>query len=308
MINPVDSANAAVEVPHNQGVAGVRAAPAPGSGDDFAAVLKSFMKTSSSGSVNEEELFAGLVQKMASEKDAAAAGFNQHFQSAVSAHTRSDGYIAYEDATKTALKKSVADQTLTQEEASQIYSTAFAAAQLDSNQEALFDGRGSEEDNTVAVAEIEQGILRAKDFLAKLAAGEIATTARDLNEASNAAPQASGGEPGRVSADPSSLTAGARKAEDGPEGFVYKPVSDSDGNLVVLLPAEFTGAISQLVLKEGDEVIAKGRFTSVANGGREHYRFSKPGKEYPDGLTVEATLEDGRKVTYAISDSSRRWD
>jgi hypothetical protein len=48
--------------------------------------------------------------------------------------------------------------------------------------------------------------------------------------------------------------------------------------------------------------------TSVANGGREHFRFNKPGADYPKDLTVEVTMKDGSIKTYKIPDPSQRYD
>ncbi len=68
---------------------------------------------------------------------------------------------------------------------------------------------------------------------------------------------------------------GAVAAADrnGSQVFLWKPVSDSNGNLVVILPAKFNNLIDGPVTVNG----TPGRFTSVANGNRSHWRFDKPG-------------------------------
>jgi hypothetical protein len=90
---------------------------------------------------------------------------------------------------------------------------------------------------------------------------------------------------------------------------LYKPVSDSDGKLVVLskklgvkpkiyeaLPTgELQDAIIQYKHKDGSithwkvkrpshkkgKFVDAGRYSGNGNGGRDHWRFKKPGGEYP---------------------------
>ncbi len=96
---------------------------------------------------------------------------------------------------------------------------------------------------------------------------------------------------------------------DGPNGFLFKPVSDSDGKLAVLLPERMTGRAESVVIKDATgNVLDRGRFTGVGNGDREHLRFSKPGERYGQNVIVEITLKDGRKVQYQIPDPSKRHD
>ena len=78
-------------------------------------------------------------------------------------------------------------------------------------------------------------------------------------------------------------------------GFLWKPVSESDGKLVVLLPTSLTGKVLgvRVLDSDGKSVLATGRFSSVANGNREHFRFSKPGDSFPAGAIVEIELKDG---------------
>lgn len=96
---------------------------------------------------------------------------------------------------------------------------------------------------------------------------------------------------------------------DGPNGFLFKPRSDSDGKAVVLMPARLTGKIDQVVLKSPDgQVIEKGRFSGVANGDRAHFRFIKPGGAYPPGTTVEVRLDDGSTRQWKLANPALRHD
>ena len=96
---------------------------------------------------------------------------------------------------------------------------------------------------------------------------------------------------------------------DGPNGFLFKPRSDSDGKAVVLMPARLTGKIDHVVLKSPDgQVIEKGRFSGVANGDRAHFRFSKPGGAYPPGTIVEVRLDDGSTRQWKLTNPAQRHD
>lgn len=75
----------------------------------------------------------------------------------------------------------------------------------------------------------------------------------------------------------------------GSNAFLWKPASDNDGRLVVLLPAWVIdpanpgGSPGTLIV-----MAERGVFRSYANGNRAHYRFSKPGAAY--GRDVLVTL------------------
>ena len=93
-----------------------------------------------------------------------------------------------------------------------------------------------------------------------------------------------------------------------PDGFLWKPSSDGDGKLVILLPKEWTGKAEQVKILDpsGKKVVETGRFTSIANGFRQHYRFNKSGGSYPDNATVQVTFSDGSVASIKIGDSANR--
>ena len=88
---------------------------------------------------------------------------------------------------------------------------------------------------------------------------------------------------------------------NGTQTLLWKPASDSDGNLVVLLPAMFNGIIDGGVTVNGE----KGRFTSVANGNRSHFRFSKPGSAYGSNAQVKWS-SNGKPYTVTIPNGATR--
>ena len=92
---------------------------------------------------------------------------------------------------------------------------------------------------------------------------------------------------------------------DGADGFLWKPVSESDGNLVVLFPREFEAVFLEVQVFTSGGQSESGRFTGFANGNRQHWRFSMPGSSY-DG-TVVATSLNGECV-WTVSNPSGRQD
>lgn len=91
-------------------------------------------------------------------------------------------------------------------------------------------------------------------------------------------------------------------------GFLWKPVSDKNGDLAILIPKQLTGKVKEVRIlhPDGTKSIAKGKYSGVGNGNREHYRFTKPGGGYPDGAIVLIKLEDGSARHVRISDTSKR--
>lgn len=90
-------------------------------------------------------------------------------------------------------------------------------------------------------------------------------------------------------------------------GFLWKPVSEGDGNLVVLLPASLRGRVGGVAITKGGGVVERGRFAGdTHNGGRPHFRFSQPGAAYGTGLTVVATLTSGGTQSWGIPNGGQR--
>lgn len=90
--------------------------------------------------------------------------------------------------------------------------------------------------------------------------------------------------------------------------FLWKPESEKDGNLAILLPSSLTGRVREvcILMPDGSRALQRGHYSGVGNGSREHYRFSKPGKKFPDGAIVLIKLEDGSSRHLKISDTAKR--
>lgn len=90
-------------------------------------------------------------------------------------------------------------------------------------------------------------------------------------------------------------------------GFLWKPVSESNGRLVVLIPPQYTGRIGSVFLaRKTGTVIEQGAYGGVHNGGRAHYRFSSAGSSYGTAIFVVADLEGGTSVSWYVPNGAVR--
>jgi hypothetical protein len=264
---------------------------------DFDVTLKAFITPNSSNQVSEEALFSALIkERIQSEQgEDGLKAFQEILGKQLSSHTKSDGYVAVEDATKAALIEYRTAGKIDEELANKIYSQAFSAAQLDSNENVLFDDRGGAGDTTIAVASLEQALLASRVKMEKFDSGELTPTERQVDEVTI-------GKSAFATASSTGHSSGT-----GSGGFLFKPISDSDGKLAVLLPSIYAGmAQSMRLLSPSGAAIETGRYGGNGNGNREHFRFSQPGQNYPAGVIVEATLTSGETVRYTISNPSQR--
>ncbi len=260
--------------------------------------LRNTLAPDGAGNVHEEQLQHAVVLKLLGEGSSEAAStYNQAFSQA-----RTQG-LSNEDAVKAALSVTVDEEKITQEVAEQINGVSFRAAQLDDNHSALFDNRGSANDHTIAVKSKDEAIAMAEAVIQKIKSGEIEAGPRALNAPSNTI-----GGTSSVSASGGSVNAAGLSTT----GFLWKPVSESDGKLVVLLPPSFTGHVQSAAIysdlpPSAGTFIEEGRFSGDRhNGGRAHFRFDNSGRNYPDNSYLVAKLSDGTKVPFQIGNSSSR--
>ena len=283
------------QTPSTSGIPASTPTPAtPATGGEFDQTLKAFIAPGTGNKVSEEELFSALVQERIKKTkgDGALGEFTTILNSCKERMKKPDGHVPVEEATKQALIEFREAKKISQEETDKIYSESFAAAQLDENKEALFDGKGGANDPTIAVASMEQALLLSR---AKIESFDSGTSKADIRSVSEAA------------AGKAAMTSGSEMASGADAGFLFKPVSESDGKLVVLLPSRLTGLVSGVSLVSSDgQVLESGRYRGIGNGGREHFRFNKPGGQYANGLSVQAKLVTGEIVRYLISNTAQR--
>jgi hypothetical protein len=253
----------------------------------FDEILSKILKPNSANKVNEEELFAGIIEERTStlKGEEASKTYHDKLDEYMASMQRADGYIPVEDAARKALGDMVDLGVLSQEESEMVHAQSFRAAQLDNNLNALYDGRGSAGDPTIALASMDSALLGAKTVINKLEVGE------EIDDSNSDDGSTIGDEIG------------------GDTGFVFKPVSEKDGNLAILFPPSFTDQIEDIFLKdkEGNE-IEVGNAQGPTNGNRETFRFQKPGAEYLKNIMVEVLLKNGSIMQYEILNSSERYE
>lgn len=257
--------------------------------------LGDFITGGKNGQVNEERLQHGIVRFLLNQEDPSLEqGYLKAFQA-----ERNEG-VGTEDAVKQALKSLVENGGLTRKKAREINGISFRAAQLDSRLSVLYDGKGGPGDNTVAKMEVSAALSLAEKTLKQIESGALSAPPRALSAPSNTA-QA-----------PSNAVSSGSSAQSSQE-FLWKPVSDSDGKLVVLLPADLAGQVQSVgvfsTLPPSSRTrLAEGRYTgNTENGNRLHYRFSKSGASFPNGSFLVATLSSGKTVSYKIPHTSARF-
>lgn len=265
----------------------------------FSDVLMDFLPNEPGQEVNEEQLFSAVIaerlegMKGSEALDSYKASFEEH----LSAMKHPNGYEPVEDASRAALNDMVDQGILSLEEAESIHAQAFQAAQLDDNQSALYDSLGS----TTAVAMIEMALESSTNLLAAFDSGE-----KDAGRMSLDYRQDSGIDYTSAS---SSLDTGQSTTTAIGGGFLFKPVSESDGNLVVLLPSSMSGDVSELTIRDSNgQVLDTGRDLGDYDDGRPLFRFSSPGGAYPENITVTALMSNGEVRDYTIPAPAQRYE
>ncbi len=94
-------------------------------------------------------------------------------------------------------------------------------------------------------------------------------------------------------------------------GFLWKPESEKDGNLVILLPSYYNEccdvSIYPYPYTDGSGLIEQGDYQTRANGDRPHYRFGSPGGSYCGGGPCSAVVTCGGITDiYYIPDTGDR--
>lgn len=263
----------------------------------FTTELDAVLKTHEASSVSEEELFSALVGQQLIERGLTTA---QEYQASLSNYLGSDSeYMPLETAAKEVLGAMLDAEALTGEEANIIYSRAFRAAQLDDNDSFLFDHKASGSDITAATADRATAVQQGLSTLADLEEEEFKAE-RSVRELTPGVEQIMSS----YGTGTSSIVSGS--ANLGLSGFLFKPESESDGNLVVLSPYDFTGKIDTVRLTQAGELIEEGRFSGIANGNRSHFRFNQPGSKYPADITVEFVLDNGAIEEFLIRNPAER--
>ena len=261
--------------------------------------LKNYLTPNKEGKVNEEQLQFALANTMLSEKSIKLGDeFTKYFAKAAASNP------SIEDNVKTALQELVSKGSITENEASTLNGVTFKAAQLDTNLDMLYDGKGGPNDPTIAVASLDEALSKATSLIDSYRKGNQDISDRPLTIPSNTKDPLTTADTPSTGGTPDSVTTNRN-------GFLWKPVSDNNGKLVVLLPSNLSGKVESASIHSSlppseSNIIETGKFSGIANGSRSHFRFSKPGSSFPDGAYVVAKLSNGGYSTFQIGDSSSR--
>lgn len=293
---------------------------------EFDTLMRGLLKPDGENNVNEEELFAALVQERVYSLKGQEIGdqFRAAYEKNKSQCTNSNGYCYFEKAARDSLKEFQAAGNLSVEEADKIHSEAFEAAQLDANHTALFDSHGGVNDPTMAVSKMEAALLAAQTMLEKISSGAVAAPSHALHAeypALGTMPLKSstgisvvggtGGDPDIGSKVKSEITPRKFKI-DGNEGMLWKPFAEHTGKLIMMLPPTYTGQVASITLRNAEtgQKLDTGRYFSVGEGvtAREKWIFKKPGDKYPDNVNVVIKFRDGNTQTLHIAKPGKRYD
>jgi hypothetical protein len=260
-----------------------------GGESEFQQLLQTMLQADSNGKVNEEQLFSAIINERLTSNvgEDAAERYRQLFTEMQEDMTRADGYVPVEAAANQALNGLVAEGVISGEEAGTIQGQAFTAAQLDDKMGTLYDSQGS----TVAVMLVNLALETAESTLNELDDGTIsANSSQDDVEGAGESAETQG-------------------TFIGGDGFLYKPVSESNGNLVILLPAYMQGEVTSVELLDSEgNSIESGDSSGPYEDGRPLFRFNDAGSGYPDNMTVQVQLASGEVKEYTIPDSAKRWE
>jgi hypothetical protein len=265
----------------------------PRKNESLGSFLQRELKPNAEGNFHEEQLQYGVAAYLLNEKSPA---LYDKFKSAYSDYAKKVGSkSSFEDGVKAALKTLVTQKDISKTDAEDINGKSFRAAQLDDDVKTLFDDKGGPDDKTIAVLSAKEAAEKVNRVYGRIRRGETAAPSRELDAASNT----------KVGSKTVTSAQGAGN------GFLWKPISESDGKLVILAPKDISTNVSSIsIYKKGSnnqkELIESGRFAGIANGDRAHYRFAKVGGSYPDGAVVEIKLKDGKVVSEVIGETSSR--
>ncbi len=91
----------------------------------------------------------------------------------------------------------------------------------------------------------------------------------------------------------------------GSGGFLWKPVSESNGQLVIQRPGSRRGTVAGCSISGSFGSETGGWGGDTHNGRRPHYRFSKSGGSYGSNIRVTARTTSGTKTWTVPNGSSR---
>lgn len=95
-----------------------------------------------------------------------------------------------------------------------------------------------------------------------------------------------------------------RKIVTGPDEFAYKPESELDNKMVVIIPKDYRNrAISaSIIALDGETVILEMKNPRYGDDNRPYFRSDRSGKEFAGAAVFRVTLVDGSVADFSIPD------
>lgn len=277
---------------------------------DFSDFMKKVMTPRDQGQVSEEDLFAAIMEQRVTKESAEAGEFFKTKRLELMETMRSpSGFVPMEDLAKAVMREVVAAGHLTEEKAKQIHGESFRAAQLDDNLDALYDHLGGADDVTMATAQFDEALEKAYDIFEQIDKGELKVDPAELDRPSNTKTSSAV----VASGIPRHLTPGTVYV-DGADGFLWKPESESDGHLLVLMPQRLKDQVKRVEIHSSlpptpENLLATHeKMTGYHAGNRGKFRFDRHGAEFGKDIYVVAYKTDGTTENWKIEDGSKRND
>ncbi|WP_163338868.1 hypothetical protein [Desulfopila sp. IMCC35008] len=273
---------------------------------NLAPYLYELLGNTKPASVNEEQLFAGIVHErlIAAKGEEAANAYDVALEKQMGSHERADGYVFMEDAARAALRDLEQQGILTLEEAETIHAQAFQASQLDSNKNALYDSYGT----TQSVASTESAMESALATLLKFDSGELESGRMSLSFTQGQQAGSSVAGTAATSGTTDSMTAAGLVAgstvltgtQADISGIRWNPVSKGVGKLAVVLPSALQD-VEQVYVTDTQGNIAEKGFLASEDKGRHVFRFNGKGGSYPSPSILHVEMGDGKLYQFEIN-------
>ncbi len=286
---PINGLNGTAIVPSQVSLGSQQAPEVSG----FENLLNSMLVPDDKGQVNEEQLFSALINERLTDMKGSnvALEYQNRFAENQKQLQFPNGYIPLETSARNALESLADDGFLSREEAENIHSQAFKAAQIDDNKNALYDSFGSRFDDTIAVTMVKMAIEAAESEISKFDKGAA--------------------DAGRLAFDIAGDTLPDEIVQPGTEhyadGLIWKPASDSNGDAAIILQSSLRGNIDSVTLHDNKgNTMEEKQVVMVDEKGRSILFFDRPGSGYHENLTVQVAMKNGEIIKYKVTDPSHR--
>ncbi|MCK5517304.1 MAG: hypothetical protein KAI39_10550, partial [Desulfobulbaceae bacterium] len=157
----------------------------------------------------------------------------------------------------------------------------------------LYDSLGS----TMAVTMVELALQSAEDAITGFDAGTATPGRLGFGMEDMMAAQTLPSQSGAVS-----LAAGSYS-----DGLIWKPASDTTGDVGIILDSYLKGNIDSVTLHDSNgNILEEKNVARTDDRERSIVFFNRPGHEYPDNMTVRVSLKDGDALQYLVANPSER--